>query len=94
LAAICGTFDSGRDHRVRISVALWAPYRPTGGQLLSTALAHRRDAVPIGGGTKVNAVPSGGPVEIVDLQALGLDRIKPTHCSVGRRHRDAAADRR
>jgi probable selenate reductase FAD-binding subunit len=41
-------------------------------------LAHRRGAVPIGGGTEVNAAPSDGPVEIVDLQALGLDRIEPT----------------
>jgi probable selenate reductase FAD-binding subunit len=42
------------------------------------ALAHRDGAVLIGGGTKVNATPSAGPVEIVDLQALGLNRIEHT----------------
>ncbi len=48
-------------------------------------LAHRDGAILIGGGTQVNAAPSGGQVEIVDLQALGLDRIEttPTGCSVG-----------
>ena len=54
--------------------AYWRPVTLDG----ALALAHRRGAVPIGGGTKVNATPSGGPVEIVDLQALGLDRIEPT----------------
>ncbi len=48
-------------------------------------LAHRGGAILIAGGTKVNAAPSGGQIEIVDLQALGLDRIEatPTGCSVG-----------
>ncbi len=46
------------------------------------ALAHRDGAVPIGGGTKVNAASSAGPVEIIDLQALGLDRIEPTAAGV------------
>lgn len=40
------------------------------------ALLRRSGAVPIGGGTKVNAAPDSRPVEIVDLQALGLDRIE------------------
>jgi CO/xanthine dehydrogenase FAD-binding subunit len=40
------------------------------------ALLRRRDAVLIGGGTKVNAAPDGEPVQIVDLQALGLGRIE------------------
>jgi probable selenate reductase FAD-binding subunit len=40
------------------------------------ALLRRSGTVPIGGGTKVNAAPDGGPVEIIDLQALGLGRIE------------------
>ena len=40
------------------------------------ALLQRSGTVAIGGGTKVNAAPGGGPVEIVDLQALGLGRIE------------------
>jgi putative selenate reductase FAD-binding subunit len=42
------------------------------------ALAHRCGAVLVGGGTEVNAAPPGSPVEIVDLQALGLNQIEPT----------------
>lgn len=40
------------------------------------ALLRRSGTVPIGGGTKVNAAPDGRPVEIVDLQALGLGHIE------------------
>ena len=40
------------------------------------ALLAAPGAVPIGGGTKVNATSMSGPVVIVDLQALGLDRIE------------------
>ena len=36
----------------------------------------RPGAVPVGGGTKVNAAATAEPVVIVDLQALGLDRIE------------------
>ena len=39
-------------------------------------LLRRSGTVPIGGGTKVNAAPDGRPVEIVDLQALGLGHIE------------------
>lgn len=38
-------------------------------------LLGRTDAVAVGGGTKVNATRSAGPVLVVDLQALGLDDI-------------------
>lgn len=46
----------------------------TGGE----ALAHlsRLGWVVLGGGTKLNAHPPGEPVVVVDLQALGLDRIE------------------
>ena len=54
--------------------AYWRPLGLDG----AIALAQRDGAVLIGGGTKVNAAPSSGPVEIVDLQALGLDRIQAT----------------
>jgi probable selenate reductase FAD-binding subunit len=61
--------------------AYWRPLS-VGGAL---SLARRRQAILIGGGTEVNGAPYGGPVEIVDLQAVGLDRIEttPTGCSVG-----------
>ncbi len=59
-------------------MALVSAYWRPGTLDSALALAHRRGAILIGGGTKVNAAPSGGPVEIVDLQALGLDRIEPT----------------
>jgi probable selenate reductase FAD-binding subunit len=61
--------------------AYWRPLS-VGGAL---ALARRRRAVLIGGGTDMNAAPLGGPVEIVDLQAAGLDQIEttPAGCSVG-----------
>ena len=41
------------------------------------ALLDRPGAVVLGGGTTLNAVASAGPIEVVDLQALGLDRIEP-----------------
>jgi CO/xanthine dehydrogenase FAD-binding subunit len=43
------------------------------------ALLERPDAVLLGGGTKVNVatgLASAGPVEMVDLQALGLDGVE------------------
>lgn len=48
--------------------------RPT---TTTEALAHlsRPGAVVLGGGTKLNARPTSEPVVLVDLQALGLDRI-------------------
>jgi len=36
------------------------------------------DAVVLAGGTRLNADPAPGPVEVVDLQALRLDRIGTT----------------
>ncbi len=68
------------DHRRLMGTvsAYWRPATLDG----ALALAHRRCAVPIGGGTTVNAAPSSGPVEIIDLQALGLDRIEPTPTGV------------
>jgi probable selenate reductase FAD-binding subunit len=41
-----------------------------------TLLESRPDAVVLGGGTRLNADPAPGPVEVVDLQALRLDRIE------------------
>lgn len=41
------------------------------------ALLERPTAVALGGGTRVNAAAAAEPVELVDLQALGLDRIEP-----------------
>jgi probable selenate reductase FAD-binding subunit len=41
------------------------------------ALLLRPGTIALGGGTKVNAAPTAEPVAIVDLQALGLDRIEP-----------------
>ncbi len=41
------------------------------------ALLDRPGAVAIGGGTKVNAEPAAGPIEVIDLQALGLNGIDP-----------------
>ena len=39
------------------------------------ACLARPGSVPLGGGTKVTATAGPGPVEVVDLQALGLGRI-------------------
>lgn len=55
------------------SSAYWRPATLEG----ALALLRRPGAVPIGGGTKVNAAPTAVPAEIVDLQALGLDQIVP-----------------
>lgn len=40
-------------------------------------LLSRPHAIAIGGGTRVNATATIHPVEVVDLQALGLARIEP-----------------
>ena len=40
-------------------------------------LLDRPGAVAMGGGTAINASPPGDPVEVVDLQALGLGAIEP-----------------
>jgi probable selenate reductase FAD-binding subunit len=61
--------------------AYWRPATVEG----ALALAQRRGAVTVGGGTSVNAAPPCAQVEIIDLQALGLDRIEsaPVGVSVG-----------
>ena len=48
---------------------------------LEAARTALRDsgAVVLGGGTVVNAAPTPEPVTVVDLQALGLDRIEVDH---------------
>ncbi len=46
----------------------------TGAEAL--ALLSRPGAVALGGGTKLNARRTAAPVVVVDLQALGLDRIE------------------
>ena len=42
----------------------------------AVACLGRSGAVPVGGGTKVNAASTAKPIVIVDLQALDLDRIE------------------
>ena len=37
---------------------------------------RRPGAVALGGGTRLNATPGAGPAVLVDLQALGLDRVE------------------
>lgn len=61
--------------------AYWRPV--TLGDAL--ALLRRPGAVPVGGGTKVSAAPGTVRIEIVDLQALGLDQVtlSPGAVSVG-----------
>ncbi len=49
--------------------------RPATLEAALTCLA-RPGAVPVGGGTKVNATTGLQPIEVVDLQNLGLDRIE------------------
>ena len=50
--------------------------RPRTIEAALAALA-RPGAIPLGGGTLLNARPTREAVAIVDLQALGLDRIEP-----------------
>lgn len=58
--------------------AYWRPDTVQGAlELLAEA-----GAVPIGGGTTVNATPAAGPQKIVDLQALGLDGIRQSAAAV------------
>ncbi|MGD0377030.1 MAG: FAD binding domain-containing protein [Streptosporangiaceae bacterium] len=49
-------------------------HRPATLEAALTCLA-RPATVPLGGGTKLNGTAATGPIEVVDLQALGLDRI-------------------
>jgi probable selenate reductase FAD-binding subunit len=53
-----------------------AYWRPASLDEALTLLGSRRDAVVLGGGTRLNANPAPGPVEVVDLQALRLNRIE------------------
>jgi len=58
--------------------AYWRPDTIQGAlELLAEA-----GAVPIGGGTTVNAAPGAAPRIIVDLQALGLDGIRQSAAAV------------
>jgi len=53
-----------------------AYHRPTTLQEALELLADaERNAVPLGGGTELNGLPSQTPEEVVDLQALGLSDI-------------------
>jgi probable selenate reductase FAD-binding subunit len=53
-----------------------AYWRPASLDEALTLLGSCQDAVVLGGGTKLNADPAPGPIEVVDLQALRLDRIE------------------
>jgi CO/xanthine dehydrogenase FAD-binding subunit len=56
-------------------MAIISAYRRPATMEAALACLGRPGAVPIGGGTKLNAAATVGPVEVVDLQALGLGRI-------------------
>jgi putative selenate reductase FAD-binding subunit len=56
-------------------MALVSAYRRPATVSEALILLRRSGAVVLGGGTMVNTAP-GGPVTMVDLQALGLDRIE------------------
>jgi probable selenate reductase FAD-binding subunit len=55
------------------ATAYWRP--STIAQALE--LLERPRAVVLAGGTELNAAPGAEAVEVVDLQALGLDRVEP-----------------
>jgi CO/xanthine dehydrogenase FAD-binding subunit len=61
-----------------VVTAYWRPDTVQG----ALELLARAGAIPIGGGTTVNATPAAGPREIVDLQALGLDAIRQSAAAV------------
>ena len=52
--------------------------RPASLEEALAILGSDQNAVVLGGGTRLNADPAPGPVEVVDLQALRLDRIRVT----------------
>jgi CO/xanthine dehydrogenase FAD-binding subunit len=56
-------------------MAMISAYRRPATMEAALACLARPGAVSLGGGTKVTAAPDLGPIEVVDLQALGLDRI-------------------
>lgn len=58
--------------------AVCAYRRPASLEEALAVLESGPDAVVLGGGTRLNADPAPGPVEVVDLQALQLDRIRTT----------------
>lgn len=53
-----------------------AYWRPGSLAAALAILASCPDAVVLGGGTRLSADPVPGPVQVVDLQALGLDQIQ------------------
>jgi CO/xanthine dehydrogenase FAD-binding subunit len=57
-------------------------YRRPGSPAEALFLLSRPGTVIVGGGTRLHAAAAEGPVLVVDLQALGLDRISP--CPDGR----------
>jgi len=59
--------------RIILSVATVSGYSRPGSLDEALALLDRPGAVVLGGGTKVNATAGAEPIEVVDLQALGLD---------------------
>lgn len=81
-----------REGRLALSAAL----RRGEGRTMASVCGYRRPAslaeallllswpgtAVVGGGTRLHAVAAEGPVQVVDLQALGLDRISP--CRDGR----------
>jgi len=56
-------------------MAIISAYQRPATMEAALACLGRPGAVPLGGGTKLNAAATAGPVEVVDLQALGLGRI-------------------
>jgi putative selenate reductase FAD-binding subunit len=52
--------------------------RPPSLEEAMAILGTCQNAVVLGGGTRLNADPAPSPVEVVDLQALRLDRIRAT----------------
>ena len=67
--------QSGESQSVTSVSAYW---RPASLDEALRLLGSRRDAVVLGGGTRLSADPAPGPVEVVDLQALRLDWIRTT----------------
>jgi probable selenate reductase FAD-binding subunit len=58
--------------------AVCAYRRPASLEEALAVLESSPGAVVLGGGTRLSADPAPGPVEVVDLQALRLDRIRTT----------------
>ncbi len=57
-------------------MAIISAYQRPATMEAALACLARPGSVPLGGGTKLTATVGPGPVEVVDLQALGLGRIE------------------